>query len=61
MKLRSAMLLTGHPKVLRACVTFVLAAVLTLTGCASDRLYRQGSRAIDSGDYEEGVDKLEKA
>src|SRR5882757_7072899 len=61
MKSPSSMPSTDHPRVLRACVTFVLATVLTLVGCASGRLHREGSKAIDSGNYEEGVAKLEQA
>jgi general secretion pathway protein D len=61
MKSPSSMPSTDHPRVLRACVTFVLAAAFTLVGCASGRLQREGSKAIDSGNYEEGVAKLEQA
>jgi len=42
-------------------IAVVLALVAALAGCATDRIHREGLRAIEQGDYEAGLAKLEQA
>jgi general secretion pathway protein D len=42
-------------------VSGALAIAILLAGCAADRLHREGLAAIDKGDYELGVTKLDAA
>lgn len=44
----------------RRIIAFLAAAALT-SACAGSRLYHGGQNAIDKGDYEEGISKLEEA
>ncbi|MDE2252064.1 MAG: hypothetical protein KGL25_11755 [Gammaproteobacteria bacterium] len=45
----------------RAFATMLTAALLTLAGCATERMQREGLRAVDAGEYEPGLGKLERA
>ena len=38
-----------------------MTAVAVVAGCATDRLHKEGLRAIEAGQYEEGLKKLEEA
>ena len=44
----------------KAFIALVTAATVFTGGCATDRLHTEGLHAIDSGDYEEGIAKLEE-
>jgi general secretion pathway protein D len=43
------------------CSTFVVAAVLFLSGCASTLAYREGNKLLSEGKTEQGLAKLEEA
>lgn len=46
---------------MRGPLLLLAAAALTLAGCAAERLQREGLKAVDAGDYEQGLGKLERA
>ena len=38
-----------------------LAGTVFLSGCAADRLHHDGLKAVEKGEYEDGVARLQKA
>ncbi len=46
---------------LRLILTIIISAAVLAAGCATDRLHKEGLRAIEAGQYEEGLKKLEDA
>jgi general secretion pathway protein D len=42
-------------------VSVMLLSSFIVAGCAADRIHREGLQAVDRGDYEEGIAKLEEA
>ncbi len=42
-------------------IALLAAAVITVAGCATDRLHQEGLAAVEAGQYEEGISKLEEA
>ena len=48
-------------KPLRLLFTLIIAAAVLAAGCATDRLHKEGLQAIEAGQYEEGLKKLEQA
>ncbi|MBS0387505.1 MAG: hypothetical protein JSR15_03405, partial [Proteobacteria bacterium] len=45
----------------RPLFTMLAATLITLAGCASERLQREGLKDVDAGEYENGLGKLERA